>query len=139
MKNANNYFNRPLRLLPNYFKKIGLGVIILTILGGIFYKGSHIVISTEKKDILKHCVKDLFLIGLVFIVFAKDKIEDELTQLIRMKALIAAFIYGITFMICGDIIYMIFQEPMQVYDSFGLYLQTFLMYLIYYNFAKLSR
>ena len=139
MENTTNFFSRPLQLLPTYFKKIGLGVIVASIAVSLFFKFLHLTVSPEKKEIIKHGLKDAFLIGLMFIAFAKDKVEDELTQLIRMKAIISAFVYGVTFIICKDIINMIMEEPLEDFESFGLCIQTLFVYLVYYNTAKLMR
>ena len=90
-----NFYNSPIRLLPVYFKKFGLVLVLLTIAIPVAFKLSSAEVLLSNKDLLKIITKSLFMIGLTIIGFSKDKIEDEMTMIIRMKAIIMSFIYGL--------------------------------------------
>ena len=49
MPKVTDYFNKPLNLLPNYFKKIGLGFILASVVFVVSVKISGIHLSVEKK------------------------------------------------------------------------------------------
>jgi hypothetical protein len=134
-----DYYNKPLQLLPNYFKKIGAGILIITFIVMLSFKFAHVNFAVYTKEIIKTCTKDLILLSLSFIAFSKDKIEDELTMLIRIKAIVSAFVFCITYFIVGDIISLITREPMDTATSFSFILQALLIYLFTYSTAKFFR
>lgn len=137
MKKANNFFNKPINLLPSYFKIIGLGLVIGSTILGISIKYFQFI--TIQKEILKPILLDVWIIALSFIAFAKDKVEDELTMLLRMKAIIAGVVFGLTFVVASDIFSLIIQEPMEKMTSYGIIIQILIMNIIYYNSFKLFR
>lgn len=75
--------------LPNKFKKIGIGIIILSVLTIIVNK-----LSIENID-LKLTAKYGILVGLLLISISKEKIEDELITSLRMQSYTFAFIAGV--------------------------------------------
>jgi hypothetical protein len=75
--------------LSNKFKKIGIGIIIISVVAFIVNK-----LSIENID-LKLTSKYGILIGLLFISISKEKIEDELIKSLRMQSYTFAFIAGV--------------------------------------------
>ncbi|OAB79806.1 hypothetical protein [Cochleicola gelatinilyticus] len=75
--------------LPNIFKKIGVGIIILSLVVLIVNK-----FSIENID-LKLTAKYGILVGLLLISISKEKIEDELVTSLRMQSYTFAFIAGV--------------------------------------------
>lgn len=137
MKKANKFLNKPINLLPSYFKIIGLGLVIGSTILGISNKYFHFI--TVQKEILKPVLLDVWIIALSFIAFAKDKVEDELTMLLRMKAIIAGVVFGLTFVVASDTFSLIIQEPMEKMTAYGIIIQILIMNIIYYNSFKLFR
>ena len=92
-----------LRYLPNYFRKIGFVIIILSFIFWLmpFYH----TLNGSFKILFGDCL----IIGLFFIVIAKDKVEDEMSETIRLKAMVYAFSFAVFFflfqhinsLICG--------------------------------------
>ena len=80
------YVNQ-IKLLPRYFKLVGLVVILVCIV--IRYSG--IEMSLQNRS---YTTSALFL-GIVIIAFSRNKIEDELSNLLRLKVLVAAFLFGV--------------------------------------------
>lgn len=94
---------------PNYFKKIGISLIISVFILGIGIKLSKFDFNQETKGILKTSSLNLIIIGLSFISFAKDKIEDEMTIYLKLKSVGSAFIFGIIFVIVYPYVNLLFN------------------------------
>ncbi len=137
MPKVTDYFNKPLNLLPNYFKKIGLGFILASVFFVVSVKISGIHLSVEKKEMMKTISRDVVLLGMMFIAFSKEKDEDELTMLIRMKALASAFVYIVIFKIVSDVFGIIDQELIE--NMNGYFFQMMIWYFFVYYSAKLLR
>ena len=139
MPNFKPILNKPIKLLPQYFKKVGLGIIILCVLVPLAFKLLHIQTAPAKKEMIKHLAKDIFMIGLMFIAFSRDKIEDELTMLLRMKALISGVMFTFIYIVVADVFNLFVSEPIIVDNAFKIMTQCVVMQISYYQLAKLNR
>jgi len=137
MPKVTDYFNKPLNLLPNYFKKIGLAFILASVVFVVSIKISGIHLTVEKKEMMKTIFWDILIIGMLFIAFSKEKDEDELTMLIRMKALASAFVYIVIFKIVSDVFGIIDHELIE--NMNGYFFQMMMWYFFVYYSAKLLR
>ena len=86
-----------LTLLPNIFKKIGLAVIISTIAGAAILK--NLEPMQAHKALLKLIVMNSLIVGLLLIVMAKEKVEDEMTLQLRLKVISYTFIWVVVFVL----------------------------------------
>ena len=75
--------------LPNKFKKIGIGIIVLSVATIITNK-----LSIDNID-LTLIAKYGILLGLLVVSISKEKIEDELITNLRMQSYSFAFIAGV--------------------------------------------
>lgn len=75
--------------LPNKFKKIGIGIIVLSVATIITNK-----LSIDNID-LTLTAKYGILLGLLVVSISKEKIEDELITNLRMQSYAFAFIVGV--------------------------------------------
>lgn len=78
--------------LPHHFKKIGIGIFVLSFLGimsKLFIDGDSTLINEISKKGL--------LIGMLLISISKEKIEDELTIKLRAQSYTIAFIIGVIY------------------------------------------
>lgn len=80
-----------IRLLPLYYKKVALIILSLTI---IFVILSITKAISIEKEIAKTIATIGILIACLLFALTKNKEEDELTLIIRFKALAGAFIFG---------------------------------------------
>jgi len=135
MPKVSDYFNKPLNLLPNYFKKIGIGFILASVVFVVSVKISGIHLAVEKKEMMKTIFWDILIIGMLFIAFSKEKDEDELNMLIRLKALASAFFYTVILKIVNDVFYLIGHEDFNNYNSY--FFQMMMWYFFVYYSAKL--
>ena len=92
----------PIKLLPNYFKKIGLSLIIISIISAVILKVFHLDDLFNKK-IWGTIFMDLLIIFCSLIIFSRDKIEDEMTFLIRLKHFAGSFAGMVTIVILRNI------------------------------------
>ena len=75
--------------LPNSFKKIGIGLILISLIAFFVNK-----FSIENID-LNLTAKYGILVGLLLISISKEKMEDELITSLRMQSYTFAFIAGV--------------------------------------------
>lgn len=75
--------------LPNGFKKIGIGIIVVSLITFFVNK-----FSIENIDV-KLTAKYGILVGLLIVSISKEKIEDELITSLRMQSYTFAFIAGV--------------------------------------------
>lgn len=91
--------------LPNYWKKIGLGLFIIPIL-------MFIAIKFMDNDfmVLKNVLRKIILVGLLIITISKEKIEDEFIESLRSRAFSFAFVIGAVYVLIMPIInYLVFS------------------------------
>ncbi len=76
--------------LPHSFKKLGFVILLFSFIGII---GSKFIddVSIIFIQVLKHAM----LVGLLIISLSKEKIEDELIEILRSKSYSLAFIIGV--------------------------------------------
>ncbi|MCF8716427.1 hypothetical protein JM658_16485 [Joostella atrarenae] len=75
--------------LPNRFKKIGIGIVIISLV--TFFVNKFSIENIDLKLIAKYGI----LIGLLLISISKERIEDELITSLRMQSYTFAFITGV--------------------------------------------
>ena len=75
--------------LPNWFKKIGIGIILISLVA--FFVNKFSIEDVDIKLISKYGI----LVGLLLISISKEKIEDELITSLRMQSYTFSFIAGV--------------------------------------------
>lgn len=131
MENQQKY-QPQLRLLPNYFKKIGIGLFLFAI---ILTPLSHYLKSFEFYTIgnykfAYHVVSsDILIIGLLLYSMAKEKIEDELISLIRLQSIAKAFVFGIIILIIIPFIGCFVEGHIQEVEGQAIIFFTLLSYV----------
>lgn len=124
--------------IPNYFKKIGIILLLLVLAIGIVLKLSGIEFDESTKDIRKILSLDIIILGLTFIAFANDKIEDEMTTHLRLKSMSGTFLFGIILTIINPIGNLVFNEPIAQELNYHQLIMTMLLIQIssYYGLKK---
>lgn len=84
------------KLLPNYFKKIGLVVAILPIILFIILRLTNILLG-DNVEYYRDIMMNTILLGMFLIAFSKEKVEDEMIRSIRYKAFASALVFGVAF------------------------------------------
>jgi CDP-diglyceride synthetase len=102
---------------PNYFKKIGVILIISLIVIIFILKGLHYNFNSALKGNIKTIGITLINIGLAFIALAKDKIEDEMFIHLKLKSIYGAFSFGIVFTLIYPFLDIVSNDEIQTISS----------------------
>ncbi len=128
-----------LPLIPNYWKKIGLIIVILLLI--LVLSQPFLLPGFDPKD---HKVADVifssvFMTGLFCVAFSKDKTEDEMTIKLRWQALSFAVILTIVSVIICPVLDILFGGAVDKTDGVKLINQLLIFYLISYYIRKSFR
>jgi hypothetical protein len=126
-------------LLPNYFKKVGFVILLLTIAAAIAIKVIYKDFAPTQNELLKVFTMNALILGLLFIAWAKDKAEDEMTIQIRTKSMSWMFIWVVLYVVVQPFLNLLFKEPLADFRSQELVLTMLLSYLILYSLQKVTR
>lgn len=78
--------------LPDSFKKVGIAIFLLS-----FVALTIIKFADNEPLWLRPALKQAMLVGLLMISISREKIEDELIQILRSKSYALAFIIGVIY------------------------------------------
>ena len=135
----NEKFNKQPKLLGVHFKKIGVVVMILSMVPGLIVKMMHIALMESQKDLLKSLSYSGFLLGLLFIALSRDKVEDELTIHIRITSMQEMFIFAVIYVMIKPLIVWVLQSPFTDVSGQQLVALMLVGYLISFYLKKLNR
>ena len=135
----NKGIKKELRLLPNYYKKIGVVMIVVIIVTAISIKLSNIEIVQSQRDLYKLISKTIFTLGLFFIAMAKDKIEDELTSNLRLKAMASTFSFAVVVVLIYPFIDLVFNDPIEGLSGLQVVDMMLVFYMVMYYLLKGGR
>ena len=132
-----NKAQNDLRLLPAIFKKIGFTLLLISVLFAALSISKLLQID---KVLAMTLFKSGMLISLLLLALTKNKIEDELTLKIRLKALAATFIYGVVVVIIEPLISLLFNGNF-LFDKAApeLLMSMFLFYFLMLYMMKKNR
>ncbi len=130
-----NKKQQSLLLLPNYFNRIGFGLLLISIasIAGLIY-------LSAMDGVAKEITKNGIYLSLILLMLTKDKVEDELTIKLRLQSFAAAFIYGVVNRILNPYTNLFFgKEFLSGEDTDGLILGMIFFYFITFYFLKRKR
>jgi hypothetical protein len=82
------------KFLPYVFKKVGVGLMILSIIGIIFFTEVY-----GDMPVVKTIGRHLILLGMLLISISREKLEDEYIIQLRAQSYTWAFIFGVLYAI----------------------------------------
>ncbi|MGE5107779.1 MAG: hypothetical protein ACM3H8_09555 [Sphingobacteriales bacterium] len=126
-------------LLPNFFKKVGIAVMLLAFVPAVIVKVINIQLTPANKELFRLLTMNAFILGLLFVAWAKDKVEDEMIVAIRLKAMGWSFIWAVLFVIIKPFVDMLFNDPIADLKSQELVLSMLFVYLLMYFVQKNGR
>jgi hypothetical protein len=126
-------------LLPKYFKIIGLVVMILAIVTAVFVKAMNIGMLQSQKELFRVFTLNAFIVGLLFVAWSRDKVEDEMTIAIRLKSMAWTFSYAVFNVIFKPIVDLLFKDPIQDLTGQQVVMSMLFVYLIIYYVQKIGR
>ena len=119
-------------LLPRSFKITGMVIAVLAFLAPILF-GMMESNSWEYGEPRRKIANAALLIGLLLIVLAKEKVEDEFIDFCRLRAFRAALLTGLIYFLLD---YLGLFKGTLTGSSFGLMLAETLIYLMVFNLSK---
>ena len=122
--------------IHKHFKKMGIGIIVMALLTGLTIKLLHIEMMPTQKVFFKVFSMNGFILGLLFVALAKEKIEDEMIAQMRLKAMSQTFITAVLYVIVRPFMDLVFRDPIQ--DVTGQFLVIFMLlgYLLNFHSQK---
>lgn len=126
-------------LLPVYFKKVGLVVMILAFVPAIIIKSLGIELVQTQKELFRVFTLNAFILGLLFVAWSKDKVEDEMTVAIRLKSVAMTFTWAVLYVIIKPILDMLFEDSIGNLTGQEVVMSILFVYLIMYYLQKLGR
>ncbi len=126
-------------LLPKYFKKIGLVVMILAFVPAVVVRSMNIEMAHSQKELFRVFTLNAFILGLLFVAWSKDKVEDEMTVAIRLKAMAMAFGWTVLSVIVKPIVDLLFKEPLKDLSGQEVVMDMLFVYVIVYYLQKIGR
>ncbi|HEY0669210.1 MAG TPA: hypothetical protein VGD22_13580 [Sphingobacteriaceae bacterium] len=128
MSNIFDMYLNQIKLLPRYFKIAGLLIIVISVLLRIW--------ANALMPDFKLYVPSLIILGMSIIAFSRNKVEDELTLLIRLKAMSAAFVFGLIEVILKPIFNNWFDYNLNETDSGRLIGKMLFFYFLFFYFFR---
>jgi hypothetical protein len=126
-------------LLPNYFKLIGLILIIVAFITAIIMKVKSIDVAQAPKALIKSMIVNGFILGLLFIAWARDKTEDERTNTLRLKSMGFVFILTALFVVVDPVTAVLFKTTSGKSSAQGLIISMLAFYLVLYYLQKSAK
>ncbi len=126
-------------LLPKYFKKIGLVVMILAFVPAVVVRSMNFEMVHSQKELFRVFTLNAFILGLLFVAWSKDKVEDEMTVAIRLKAMAMTFSWTVLSVIVKPIVDLLFKEPLKDLTGQQVVMSMLFFYLIMYYLQKIGR
>ena len=124
--------------IHKHFKKMGIGIIVMALLAGLIIKLSHIELMPPQKAFFKVFVMNGFILGLLFVALAKEKVEDEMIAQMRLKAMSQTFIWAVLYVIIRPFMDLVFRDPVKDLMGQELVLAMLFGYLLNYYIQKFS-
>jgi len=126
-------------LLPKYFKIIGLVVMILAFVTAVVVKAMNIEMLQSQKELFRVFTLNAFIMGLLFVAWSRDKVEDEMTIAIRLKSMAFTFSWAVFNVIVKPIVDLLFKDPIQDLTGQQVVMSMLFVYLIIYYVQKIGR
>jgi ABC-type Fe3+-siderophore transport system permease subunit len=130
--------NKP-KLFPRYFKIIGIFVLLMAIVVIIVDKTMSPQIILANRTLYKISVLNVIILGLFFIAWSKNKIEDEMIYAIRIRSMATSLLAGVVFLFIDPLIDLLFSNPLQSMDGQKVVMFMLLSYLFSFTLQKETR
>ena len=130
---------RKIKLLPQYFKMIGLGLMILAFVPAAIILLNHIQLQANEKEYLKSFTKGFFILGLLLIALSKDKNEDKSLMAIRVRQVITAVLSSVFYVIVDPFFSLLLFGSEDHISGVQVIFIMLTVYLMGYHFEKYNK
>ena len=125
--------------LPKYFKRIGLIVMILAFVPAVVVKSMNLGMEQSQKELFRIFTLNAFILGLIFVAWSKDKVEDEMIFALRLKAMAWAFSSTVLYIIINPIVDLLSKIPIQDITGQQVVIIMLVSYLIMFYLQKIGK
>ncbi|WP_029903406.1 hypothetical protein [Prevotella sp. 10(H)] len=127
--------NNKLRLFPHYFKYIGIALCFINPVSFFFLLNT--VFKGVDIDLIKFFSFSLLTLGLSFIAFARERVEDEMMVSIRLQAIVFAFIFSVFyFSFMKPLMSFLLEGTISQVNSNGIISTMLVAYILIFYFLK---
>jgi hypothetical protein len=137
MENLSN--KKTALLLPSQFKKIGFAIMILAFVPALVLKLMNSELLQTQKELFKIFTLNAVIVGLFFVAWSRDRIEDEMTVAIRLRAVAWTFAWAVAYVVFKPVIDILFKDPLAGLSGQQLVLSMLVVYSITYYIQKIGR
>lgn len=130
--------NRSVLHFPKVFKKIGIILIVLSIIAAAGVKTVYPDVEQSQKDLFKIIIYNFLILGLFFTAWSRDKFEDEMTLQVRMKAISFTFMTSVFYTIINPLVDIIMKQEATELGSRELIIFMLMLYIVFYTLQKRS-
>lgn len=138
-KTPTSHTRTAIPLLPAYFKKIGLLVLILSFVPAIVVKIFSIEMIAYQQATLKYLCMNSIIIGMLLIAFAKDKIENDQSISLRLKTMVFAILMAVCLVVLKPITDLLVGDPISDMNGKSVAFNMLAFYLSMYYLQKKGR
>jgi len=128
-----------LHFLPNFYKKIGLIIMVLPFAIIISIKLFNPAFLHSHKESILTYLPNICILGLLLFALARDKFEDEMTLLLRLKAIAWTFFVGVFSVITQPLFDRMWGDPIKVLSSQHLIVIMLISYITFFFIMKKFR
>lgn len=123
-------------MLPFYWKKIGLGVMVLAFVPAAIVKMLHVDILPANKELFRLFTMNAFILGLLLVAMAKERVENERMMALRRKAMAGALVTAVLLVLIKPLVDLLFKEPVGDMKSQEFVVGMLFAYLLLYYLQK---
>lgn len=123
-------------LFPNYFKKVGIIISIGSVFFGIIAKQINLLSEPDDIKLFRTISFDVIILGLLFIAFAKEELETEITQNKRYRTLLFSSIWVVYYVLIKSVVDVLDKETIQETSYQKLVFLFLFSFVCIYNFDK---
>ncbi len=123
-------------MLPYYFKKIGVAIILVTGLILVMLKIMGYQFNAERHISYKLISQAIFFFGAFIIALSHDKFETERSNRIRLQSLAISVLFGIMDTFFAPFISLVIDDPLEMPTAPDLLVQMVFIYILIYFWSK---
>lgn len=112
---------------------------ILAFVTAVVVKAMNIEMLQSQKELFRVFTLNAFIVGLLFVAWSRDKVEDEMTIAIRLKSMAFTFSWAVFDVIAKPIVDLLFKDPIQDLTGQQVVMSMLFVYLIIYYVQKIGR
>ena len=131
-----NILNKNTFLLPKYFKILGIAVAILSFGTALYLAKMYPDWLPSQKHMARNFTLDGLIVGLLFIAWSKDKVEDERTIALRLKTAAWTFMFGVIFVLVRPVMAVLHEDILENQPAQTMLMMMLIMFICMYYMRK---